>query len=285
MRKYTLLILLMVVACAACLFIGLSIQSWFDPLHNLQTRCEKEESAYTRGKCLEPFFSLLTLKTSASQALADAVALQKEGVIDDCHLAAHVIGEANVQKYDGDIGKAFATCPQGCIEGCYHGVMEVYVAQVRSLHEVVEEASSLCKEVGTTTLHRRQCLHGIGHGLVLHNTNGVMRAVELCSSLKEVDEQTVCLGGVFMENMNAYLSVSGEELKSTILNVCAAVRENRLDLLPMCLSTVGEGLMFYTGHDVEKSKSFCEVLEKDEKDECVRGVEIEAQTHERNMHE
>jgi len=36
--------------------------------------------------------------------------------------------EANLKKKDFSVGKAFSTCSLGCIEGCYHGVMESLIS-------------------------------------------------------------------------------------------------------------------------------------------------------------
>jgi len=224
-------------------------------------------------RCLRSYFQELTITDSATVAFSEAKRLNDQGVIDDCHLAAHFIGEASYEKFSGDTGKAFALCPLGCIQGCQHGVMEAYVASLEDSSLEISAIANVCDSVSTDTLLREQCVHGVGHG-ILQYAGDIELAFALCDEFNKSDSREECLGGVLMENVDQHLLLSESELKKVLPDLCEAARKNR-NLLQTCLETIGEGLMFYTGHDLDRSKQLCRVLPKQDWLGCYNGAEVE----------
>jgi hypothetical protein len=211
------------------------------------------------------------------------MAFQEEGIIDDCHLSAHQIGRTSFNQYKDDIGKAFATCPMGCIEGCFHGVMEGYVEKNGSPSQIVEEVPKLCSTVSSDAVLQRQCVHGIGHGLLRHDAEALVEVVSLCNKLPTDFYRYTCLGGVFMENMSSYTTLDEGALRAELPLVCGKMYDvDNGAYVPMCLEAVGEGLMFYTGHDLKKSIEFCSLLAPEDQNSCNTGVVGEHETHLRN---
>lgn len=269
--------------CLICICGG---YLWFDnheSQKSLLTRCNEISEPYKRGTCLLPYWRELTIEKGAGPALAEAIAFQKQGVIDDCHLSAHQIGRTNFDQFKNDIGQAFASCPMGCIEGCFHGVMEGYVEKNGSPIQILEEVPKLCSSVSRDSLLQRQCVHGIGHGLLRHDPEAIAEVVALCTQLPSDFYRYTCLGGVFMENMSSYTSLDETALRAELPLVCEKVQNMDNGIyVPMCLRAIGEGLMFYTGHDLQKSIDLCSLLAPIDQNSCVSGATEEQGTHLRN---
>jgi len=241
--------------------------------------CLEKSFSYEKIECLMPYFKMLTEKINASYAVQKAQQFVKEGVIDDCHLIAHEVGEGTFEKFDFDIAKSFASCANGCIEGCYHGVVETYVGQnYENPKKIISELVRTCDSVPLSALLRRQCIHGAGHGLLANGRMPIQEAIATCH-LFEASDASTCLGGLFMENMNTYLLLKESYLQEVLRSICSDVVATKdiAKFTTMCFEAIGEGLMFYTGHDLEKSKFLCESLEVfDYVESCQKGAELEA---------
>ncbi len=241
--------------------------------------CLAMAQAYQRSACLLPYFSKLTMQDSAEAAITQAQQFRKQHIVDDCHLIAHQVGHTNFEKYRNNTAQAFVTCPLGCIEGCFHGVMESY-AETRSTDQIISEVPELCSSIGTDWLRRRQCIHGVGHGLLRHQLSQLESVVGLCRQLPDDFHQETCLGGVFMENMNNYLGQSLSDLQSSLPRVCESILNTQeQSLIGMCLQAMGEGLMFYTGHDLARARVLCSSLESQLQNDCYQGAETEQKTN------
>jgi len=245
--------------------------------------CQKEAFPYERLRCLIPYFETLVRDGSASEAIDEAKKLQKEKVIDDCHLAAHFIGRENLRKNDHDVGKAFSACAPGCMEGCYHGVMEEYLSQSQDLDALLKDLPRFCNSVSHDIKVYRQCLHGIGHGLLQHDIS-LDEAVKLCQGLGDAYSKKTCIGGVFMQNMNNIMLLNEKTFRSKLAGMCEPIDSFQdQGLKSLCIEQIGEGIMFYSGHDLVKSKEFCSVLPPDDRPHCIKGAEIELKRHESGM--
>lgn len=246
----------------------------------LLSTCKSETSAPLRTRCLIPYFEKLTREFSPRVAIAEAKKLQKEKVIDDCHIAAHIIGEENLKINDYDAGRAFSYCAPGCIEGCFHGVMEGYLARSTDVPETLKGIPNLCENVSNDPLLRRQCLHGVGHGLLRHDGT-LLDALDLCKTFSDTFSQETCAGGVFMQNVNNIMFLDEDSFRKEIPKLCSTLSETGEKNL--CIESVGEGIMFYTGHDLERSKDLCSELLTDERNVCEKGAEQELETNKMNL--
>lgn len=129
-----------------------------------------------------------------------------------CHGLMHDVGA--VAYGDFREGRVFSYSPhmEMCSFGFFHGFMEALFGDTNSL----ADARRFCTEVdseGNVHIPRRQCFHGIGHGVVDgHNplewqdVSAVMeRSVTLCKEIAEDSSDALaCLGGVFNGVANAY---------------------------------------------------------------------------------
>ncbi len=260
------------------LFLGLFLAKIFQnsKLAYLLYTCKKEVQPYTRLRCLKSYFEHYTYAYSARDALREAQRLKKTRVIDDCHLASHYIGGATLSKNSFDIGRSFASCGKGCIEGCFHGVMEKYVEHNGGI--TTEGLTHLCDSVSNSSaLLRRQCIHGAGHGILGHGDTELVSAVDTCRKFASAFDIDICLGGVFMQQMNNYSAFSKELLIKELPHMCESLSSERDNqLMSMCTSAIGEGLMFYSGHNISESEFMCKLLNIEYQEICIQAVQDEA---------
>ena len=122
--------------------------------------------------CYEQAFGNLAYYEGPKNALVkfdDAIEANPD-VRANCHRIVHMIGSASLQRYEGDVAKAFAAGSASCWSGYYHGILERSFAGVKSPDEVKEIARGICDdpEISKTTFLLYQCVHGLGHGLMIY---------------------------------------------------------------------------------------------------------------------
>jgi len=224
--------------------------------------CFTKENEYNKWICFKPYFEELVNKVSPAYAMIEVKNFKDRKIIDDCHLNAHYIGEAALEKYDFAAGKAFASCDFGCIEGCFHGVMEGYVRRAADPYTVTPKIKNMCASVSSPNpeierLLRSQCAHGIGHGLVAHDF------LPVCGGFDELKVR--CTGGAIMEYMEQYLALEENKLKEVLPEICTPFEERKdWQVTAICIENVATVLMWYTKHDLALSKKMCEELKKPE---------------------
>ena len=238
--------------------------------------CLATEDPHRRTASFGSYFQSLTKLRSAEIAIARAQELKHQGALDDCHIIAHYVGEANLDKHDSDLGKALATCPTGCLHGCIHGAVQTYVSRKDSFESFIAELDHVCDVVQHDARLQRQCIHGVGHGFLTGNFLPLGAALAACRKFGTKHEET-CLGGVFMENMRQYVELSPDELTKAIPDICRdAVSTNDATHTRLCVDSIGEGLMFHTGHDLRRSLESCDRVAHAHRDVCKRAAIAEA---------
>jgi hypothetical protein len=164
-----------------------------------------------KRRCLEQAFGNLAYRTSGKWALAVMAARgeKQPDVSADCHRIAHTIGAAVLAREKGDTATALAEGDSTCWSGFYHGLLERALAPARSADELGDLLATLCDPHGKKwpqfTLY--QCLHGIGHGLMLRTGNALDASLELCGRLPDQWSRQSCHGGVFMESFSPSLDL------------------------------------------------------------------------------
>jgi len=267
-------------------FTGRSASIEAPPIQNsILLACQKEARPSERLRCLMPYFETLTREGSAQEAIDAARKLQQEKIIDDCHLPAHYIGRENLRKNNQDVARAFSTCSAGCMEGCYHGVMEEYLSQNPDLDAFIKQLPHFCDSVSSDLKQRRQCLHGVGHGLLSRDIS-LLEAVTLCRGIDDAYSIKTCIGGVMMQNMNNIMLSDELTFRNKLAGMCAPIDPLQdMGLKNLCLEQVGEGIMFYTGHDFIKSEEYCRELAPEDRPHCFRGADVERGRHESGMNQ
>lgn len=153
--------------------------------------------------CLRQAFGNMAYRDGPAAALGKlaSVSLADRTVANLCHPIAHAIGHAAYERYHGDAGRALSEGGMTCNSGYYHGVVERAFAGVpRS--KVFTMARTMCTrfETASATFLLYQCVHGLGHGLMIYSANDLPYSLRVCDSLQTPPIRQTCTGGVFMQN-------------------------------------------------------------------------------------
>ncbi len=181
-----------------------------------------------------------------------------------CHRIAHRIGSASLARFNGNVAKTFAAGRASCWSGYYHGVLERAFAPVKSFDaaSLGKVARGLCDDasVRKITWLAYQCVHGLGHGLMLHTGYDLPLSLDVCDELATSWDQTSCKGGVFMENISTSYGVKSRWVKGKEDPVypCDVVDEN--DKL-YCYLMVTSHVLRVIDWDWDKTAEICSQVE------------------------
>lgn len=222
-----------------------------------------------RADCLAPWLEEIVMRQGASAAMQEAERLVKGGAMDDCHVMAHTIGHATWRK-SRDLRTAFGSCSTACIQGCWHGVVEASMMGAPAQRIAPKQALAFCDALGKGTLERRQCLHGVGHGIMHQQRDDLQAAVAQCEALDGRYETDQCLGGLWMQWAHFPVHEGAEAFRKKAPGLCSGVRQY---LLGKCAHAVGGAAMFATAQDEARSKAICAELPSGQRRQCIRGVQ------------
>ncbi|MGH3018018.1 MAG: c-type cytochrome [Gaiellaceae bacterium] len=256
--------------------------------------------------CYEQAFANIAYRQGPKAALALLERkIRSPGPIDaDCHRITHAIGSGALAHFDGDSGAAFAAGGVTCASGYYHGIIE------RSLLGKPTEAigpltQSLCasQSIRRTEFIHFQCVHGLGHGLMIYTGYGLPRSLDYCDELETEWERESCRGGVFMENSQSSYGVRSRWLSDDDLiypcnavvqrakyqcyliqlarigpalgfdwrRIAATCRESEQEFVVVCFQSIGREASGFTRHDSARILGICRFA-GDMEDECIYGA-------------
>lgn len=118
------------------------------------------------------------------------------GSVTDCHQEAHRAGRAAYAIFGA---KAFEDGNASCHSGFYHGAMETFLYE-EGTSNLAEKINRLC-DVFDTYFGKFECLHGVGHGVIVFYDYDLPLALKTCRELATNYDAHSCYGGVFMENI------------------------------------------------------------------------------------
>ena len=196
-----------------------------------------------------------------------------------CHRIAHYMGAAALARYEGDVGKAFSHGSASCWSGYYHGILEWSFEGVpgERLGIVARELCSEVREQGTFLTY--QCVHGLGHGLMITTGYELPDALGACAELQTSWDRKSCRGGVFMENIatgaGSPIEVTGEPRwlrEDDLLYPCnhdALVPEEAKD---QCYVLVTSRVLQANGYDFGGAARWCHRAEPRWVDVCFQSL-------------
>jgi cytochrome c553 len=202
---------------------GRSAAAAFEPDRTRLRNCKPSDFP-----CYEQAFANIAYRRGPKAALdAFDARIRAPGPIEaDCHRIAHAIGAGALAHFDGNVGKALVQGRASCAAGYYHGILErSFLGVPRS--KVGGVARRICAdpEVKRLEFIRYQCVHGLGHGLMIYSGYDLPLSLKICTGLNGGWEQRSCAGGVFMENLQSSYGVRSPWLKdSDPIYPCDAVR-------------------------------------------------------------
>jgi hypothetical protein len=188
-----------------------------------------EDCAESDTHCFEQAFANISYKESPKTALDlfDEKIKTPGPIESDCHRIVHAIGGAALKYYKGDIGQAFVAGRPSCTSGYYHGILErAFLGIPQS--QLGSAARKFCSGtvVRKTEFIAYQCVHGLGHGLMIYTGYDLPLSLRTCDKLQTSWDGTSCTGGVFMENYQSSYGVKSVWLKKNdLLYPCDAVAE------------------------------------------------------------
>ncbi len=176
-----------------------------------------EDCSAGDARCLEQAFGNLAFQRGPKEALARFdQAIQADKTVEaGCHRIAHTIGSAALARFDGDVPKAFSLGSSSCWSGYYHGILERAFTGATTKDEVAAAARAVCKDddIRRTTFLAYQCVHGLGHGLMIRSGYDLPYSLSVCDRLATGWDQTSCTGGVFMENIASTYGVKSRWIR------------------------------------------------------------------------
>jgi hypothetical protein len=213
--------------------------------------------------CLEQAFGNLTYEEGPKPALEEfdrRIAADPE-IERNCHRIAHMMGAAALVRYEGGVGKAFAEGSASCWSGYYHGILERAFRDVDP-DDLTATARVLCDDadVRRTAFIAYQCVHGLGHGLMIYTGYDLPRSLETCDGLATSWDQTSCTGGVFMENLSSSYGITSKWLSDDDpLYPCTDVAERHK---LYCYLMVTSRILPLVGWDWAKAANWCRKSEE-----------------------
>lgn len=229
----------------------------FVPDHRSIVECHDE-------RCFQQAFGNLAYEEGPRVALELADRLYGEERSAACHRVVHLIGAAALARNGGDVARTFAEGSPACWSGYYHGVLERSLVGVssREPEALAAVARTLC--VGVEHMVpwiRYQCLHGLGHGLMITTGLGLPLSLDVCRRLATRWERDACRGGVFMENMSTSYGYRSSWLDDAdpVYPCNAVARANRF----RCYQLVTSRILPATGDDWARTAERCSRVEPD----------------------
>ena len=177
------------------------------PLHPVAGRFKADEtqlSDCSEQTCFEQAYGNIAFKEGPEAAFASLERQFPGGSDPNCHRIVHMIGAAALARNDDNVARTFAEGSSFCWSGYYHGVLERAFLDVKSrdADTLGAKSKALCsdRQVRASSWLTYQCLHGLGHGLMITTGLQLPLSLDVCRRLNGEWEQTSCKGGVFMEN-------------------------------------------------------------------------------------
>ena len=232
----------------------------FEPDNTELADCEPGDT-----RCLEQGFANLAYEQGPEKALAefDRAIARDSQVEAGCHRIAHMIGSASLASLDGNVAQACARGSASCWSGYYHGILERAFTGVEDRDDVGGVARRLCDDeaIEQTTFLLYQCVHGLGHGLMIWSGYDLPFALSVCDRLATEWDQTSCTGGVFMENISSSYGVTSKWVRADDgVYPCQAMKErHKLYCYLMVTSRINE----LNGFNWRKTAQTCMRVETD----------------------
>jgi hypothetical protein len=230
----------------------------FEPDSTTIASCEKNGKPF----CYRQAFGNIAYKEGPEKALALLATDDRtmEPVHADCHQIAHWIGHAGLAHFKGNAADALAHGGMTCNSGYYHGVLQLAFSGLPK-SEVLRKARMLCTTpaVNTDQFLLYQCVHGLGHGLMIYSGNDLPWSLSACHKLQDDFDRVSCTGGVFMQNLDTTMGVSRYLKSSNPIYPCNIVAER--DKL-YCYLMVTSRILSVDGFNWRKTAAWCRKSER-----------------------
>jgi mono/diheme cytochrome c family protein len=225
----------------------------FKPDNTTIADCQKSNKPF----CYRQAFGNLTYREGPKKALALLATddSQIPAVHADCHQISHWVGRAGLVYYKHDPGQALSHGAMTCNSGYYHGVLQLAFAGLPR-DAVVKKAKHICSApaVNTEEFLLYQCVHGLGHGLMIYSGDDLPWSLRTCHKLLSDFDRVSCTGGVFMQNLDTTMGTSRYLSTKNPIYPCNTVAER--DKV-YCYLMVTSRINTLDGYDWRKTAAWC----------------------------
>ena len=216
------------------------------------------------ARCYEQAFGNIAYRQGPKFALElfDEKIRSDRLVESGCHRIAHAIGSAALARFKNNVAQAFAAGSSSCWSGYYHGILERAFTGASSKDDLGQVSRGLCADaqIRRTAWLAYQCVHGLGHGLMIHTGYNLPFSLEICDKLATRWDQTSCTGGVFMENISSSYGVRSRWLRDNdLIYPCNAIKERHK---LYCYLMVTSRILQANGYDWKKTARTCAKAER-----------------------
>jgi cytochrome c553 len=230
----------------------------FKPDQTTIARCEHSQKPF----CFRQAFGNLTYREGPEKALALLATddSRLNAVHADCHQISHWIGRAGLVYYKHDAGQALSHGAMTCNSGYYHGVLQLAFAGLPRT-AVVKKAKRICSApaVNTEEFLLYQCVHGLGHGLMIYSGDDLPWSLATCHKLLSGFDRISCTGGVFMQNLDTTMGTSRYLSKTNPIYPCNTVAAS--DKV-YCYLMVTSRINTLDGYNWRKTADWCRRSER-----------------------
>jgi hypothetical protein len=187
-----------------------------------------------------------------------------------CHRTAHTIGSAALARYHGNVAEAFVRGSSSCASGYYHGILEhsFLQADAQTVADFGEVARGLCADpqVHDSPFLLFQCIHGLGHGLMIRSGYDLLFSLDVCDRLETDWDRRSCHGGVFMENISSSYGIRSQWLRNDdLIYPCRTIKESQKE---GCYLIVTSRILEANGYDWKDAARVCRTSDPDWVDTC-----------------
>lgn len=174
-----------------------------------------------------------------------------------------------------DVAASIRQCDEAPDTGCYHGVMDAFVANTpRLTREAVARFCDGAPVTAATPALRIQCVHGVGHGL--GDAGGpAANALALCDGFAADQDREACYSGVFGKvleraaNQPAPNPFALDPAQQDPFAMCNAVAE---PYRRACYRQLPAVMLAANGEDVPAAFATCDLAPPTDVVPCYQGV-------------
>jgi hypothetical protein len=230
----------------------------FKPDSTTVAGCERND----KPGCFRQAFANIAYRDGPQKALKllGQDDLTMPGVHADCHQITHAVGHAALAYFHNNPAEALAHGAMTCNSGYYHGVIERAFAGVPR-EQVTRIARGLCtsRSVTKEEFLLYQCVHGLGHGLMIYSGLDLPYSLRVCDRLQTSFDRVSCTGGIFMQNLMPGMGTSRYLRKNDPIYPCNAVAERHK---VYCYLMVTSRILTLDGYNWTKTAAWCLRSEK-----------------------
>ena len=250
---------------------GESVAAGFEPDETALEDCAKDP------KCYEQAYANLAYEKGPGGALRlfDQAITRPGPVEAHCHRIVHAIGAGALAHFDGDVAKAFVAGSPSCTSGYYHGILERAFLGIEE-QELGSASRRFCagSEIRTSEFIAYQCVHGLGHGLMIYTGYDLPLSLKTCDRLVNDWDQRSCTGGVFMEHLQTTYGAQSRWLRDDdLLYPCNKVAQKHKSY---CYDLASSRILLATKYNWRTAVRLCRQADRGYVETCYQGMGREA---------